>query len=264
VARAKARVNEADAPPAAASLERMFGLGLTQFGSIRIRPAFHEVVALLVDAIRSGYWRVGDRLPPVRELAAELNVSHPVVLEALEVLERAGVVEIRRGRWGGTVLVSLAGLPAVLADLLGDDIEPISMLLQARRVLELEACLLASARALPEEFAHLHELVAEAHAAIDDFDAFLELTVRFHIVIAVMSRNTVLAECLRMIANRMAVAGRRASVRPSKPFMQSVYEMMAALVAAIEEGDETAIRRHVDRHISLVADEFTEVLDGSR
>lgn len=46
----------------------------------------------------SGAVQAGDRLPTVRELAAELLVNPNTVARAYQDLERAGVVETRRGQ----------------------------------------------------------------------------------------------------------------------------------------------------------------------
>ncbi len=90
--------------------------------------------AALVDRIRSriigelhlGHLRAGDRLPPVRELARELNTDHRAVARAyhaleaerlLEVRGRAGVYLARQDRIGGGVVEETAAwLAGVLAE----------------------------------------------------------------------------------------------------------------------------------------------------
>ena len=47
--------------------------------------------------IRAGEYPVGARLPPERDLAAQLKVSRPSVREALIALEVEGLVEVRMG-----------------------------------------------------------------------------------------------------------------------------------------------------------------------
>jgi GntR family transcriptional repressor for pyruvate dehydrogenase complex len=236
--------------------EALFPVGLAQFGEIRIRPAFHDVVALLVDAIRSGYFRVGDRLPSERELALELKVSRPVVRDALDVLERAGICEVRRGRFGGTTLVSLSGIPEVLSDMYGDQLAPLSQYLDVRRLLVTEACLRAADRATAEDLAALHEILDEAESAFDDFEAFLEHTVRYHMHVAIIAHNPILTELLRLIVNPMAVIGQRTSIRPPLDFLRKAHSTLQALAVAIEEKDQPAIFRLVDEHLARVRDVF--------
>jgi GntR family transcriptional regulator, transcriptional repressor for pyruvate dehydrogenase complex len=226
--------------------------GLAQFGEIRIRPAFHDVVGLLIDAIRSGYFRVGDRLPAERDLALELEVSRPVVREAIDVLEAAHICEVKRGRFGGTTLVSLEGIPSVLSSLHGEHLAPLSQYLDVREILVIEACLRAAERATPEDIAALREILAEAEDALDVFDSFVEHTVRYVLLIAIIAHNPTLTEFLRVIVNRMAVVGRRSSIRPTHAFVQEIHAILLALTTAIEDNDQTAMRRLVQEHIKKV------------
>lgn len=60
-------------------------------------PVFRRVRNWIVESVRSGKWKPGDRLPSVQELADMLGVSRGSVREALRVLEREGFVTIRQG-----------------------------------------------------------------------------------------------------------------------------------------------------------------------
>jgi GntR family transcriptional regulator len=74
---------------------------------------FEQVAAEIRRAILDGEARPGGRLPPARDLAAELGVNTNTVLRALRLLRDEGLLEFRRGRG-----VSVAGTPeraAVLA-----------------------------------------------------------------------------------------------------------------------------------------------------
>lgn len=61
------------------------------------RPIYAQIEHALRAAIASGRLRVGDRLPTVRELAVELSVNANTVARVYTDLERAGVLETRRG-----------------------------------------------------------------------------------------------------------------------------------------------------------------------
>jgi GntR family transcriptional regulator len=59
----------------------------------------HEQVAGEIRrAIAEGEAKVGERLPPARDLAAELGVNRNTVLRALRQLRDEGLLEFRRGR----------------------------------------------------------------------------------------------------------------------------------------------------------------------
>ena|SRR5215831_4964268 len=61
------------------------------------RPIYAQIEHALRAAIATGRLRVGDRLPTVRELAVDLRVNANTVARVYTDLERAGVLETRRG-----------------------------------------------------------------------------------------------------------------------------------------------------------------------
>lgn len=57
-----------------------------------------QVAAEIRRSIAAGEARVGDRLPPSRDIAAVLGVNTNTVLRALRVLRDEGLLEFRRGQ----------------------------------------------------------------------------------------------------------------------------------------------------------------------
>ena len=102
-------------------------------------PRMHErVVDQITFAIRSGAYRVGDRLPSVEQMAHDMQVSKPTVGEAIRVLSEFGVVKSRRGVHGGVTVVS-DNIPTTLLLLTkGQAKSPLRELLEARRPVEME------------------------------------------------------------------------------------------------------------------------------
>ena len=78
-------------------------LGLDRDDSSKV---FEQVAAAIRRAIADGEARPGERLPPARDLAAELGVNSNTVLRALRLLRDEGLLEFRRGRG-----VTVAGTP---------------------------------------------------------------------------------------------------------------------------------------------------------
>ena len=67
---------------------------------------FEQVAGEIRRAILDGEAKPGERLPPAKDLAAELGVNTNTVLRALRLLRDEGMLEFRRGRG-----VSVAGTP---------------------------------------------------------------------------------------------------------------------------------------------------------
>jgi DNA-binding FadR family transcriptional regulator len=131
------------------------------------------VFAELREAILSGRYAPGERLPTQRTLAAELEVNMASVREALKRLEQLRLVEVRHGDatrvrdWR-----SSGGLEALA--LLGSvDAHVIASLFEARRLLLAEAARLAAQRRSDEQAAQICELAHALAAAPDDHGALL-------------------------------------------------------------------------------------------
>ena len=82
---------------------------------------FDDVAAAIRRAILEGEAKPGERLPPAKDIAAELGVNANTVLRALRLLRDEGFVEFRRGRG-----ITVAGTP-----------ERIAMLEKARELIEI-------------------------------------------------------------------------------------------------------------------------------
>ena len=76
-------------------------------------PLYHQLKGLLRDRIESGEWQPGQRIPPERELCSTFNVSRATTTQALNDLERMGLVERRQGK--GTFVAQ----PKLVQSLLG-------------------------------------------------------------------------------------------------------------------------------------------------
>ena len=65
--------------------------------AIEPRRLYRQIADQLRTLISDGEYPVGSRLPPERDLSAQLGVSRPSVREALIALEVEGWVEVRTG-----------------------------------------------------------------------------------------------------------------------------------------------------------------------
>ncbi len=65
-------------------------------------PPYEQIRQQLADLITGGVLKAGDRLPPIRQLAADLGLAAGTVARAYQELETAGLVQTRRA--AGTVV----------------------------------------------------------------------------------------------------------------------------------------------------------------
>lgn len=80
-----------------------------QWRPLKRARAYEQVIDAIEEQISVGALRVGDALPPERELAAQLGVSRAAVREAVRVLESLGALRSKQGAGAeaGTFIAAL-------------------------------------------------------------------------------------------------------------------------------------------------------------
>ena len=131
------------------------------------------VFATLCDAILTGRYAPGERLPTQRTLAAELGVNMASVRAALGRLEQLRLVEVRHGDAMRVLDWRRSGGLEALAVLGSVDPATVTALFEARRLLLTEAARLAAERRSEEQAAQLTQLADAVTAAADDQAALL-------------------------------------------------------------------------------------------
>ncbi|AVH59747.1 MULTISPECIES: FadR/GntR family transcriptional regulator [Streptomyces] len=148
---------------------------------VRAGNGFEEALEQILQVVRLGLVPGGERLPAERELAERLGISRVTLREVLKVLQDQGLVESRRGRYGGTFVVRRTHAPGereLRRRVAEVDIEDV---LRFREVLEVGAAGLCAAQGLDDDQAgRLREALARTHdAPLADYrrlDAMLHLT----------------------------------------------------------------------------------------
>jgi GntR family transcriptional regulator, transcriptional repressor for pyruvate dehydrogenase complex len=160
--------------------------------------AAEQIKARILD----GTWQPGDRLPPERELAAQLAISRGSTREALRILEALGCLEIKPG--GGAIVrepraradgsAHAAALPMPAAEV-GD-------IWEARKLVEPGAAYLAAERCDEAELLAIEKNLtdAESYAQSGDQAAVFRLNPAFHLAIARASGNPIITHFQRLIA----------------------------------------------------------------
>ncbi|WP_285487175.1 FadR/GntR family transcriptional regulator [Amycolatopsis taiwanensis] len=219
------------------------------FRPVRAGNAFEETVERLLQSIRLGVVRAGERLPPERELAERLGVSRVTLREAIRALADAGYVESRRGRYGGTfVKETLPASPG--GDGRSFDVESLEDVLSLRYVLETGAAELAAKRGLPAaERAHLRDRLAEASAA--GLDDYRRRDSRLHLAVAEATGSASLTSAVADV--RTAVNRFLDRIPLLERNLEHSNDQHERLVAAILAGDVGAARQAMAEHLDGTA-----------
>jgi GntR family transcriptional regulator, transcriptional repressor for pyruvate dehydrogenase complex len=220
---------------------------------VRRSRVSQQVVAEICRLIRQHVYRAGDRLPPERELAEQLQVSRPTLREALRVLEMSGIVESRHG--GGTFIQDMfsVGFVSPLALVLEATGDIVGDLWEARIIFEPAIAARAALRATPDAIAQLEKLVASLDESIHNADPD-EITVQndrdFHIALARASGNQVAVRVL-MLINELLMDGRRHFITSHERRMKA-YDAHVLILQAIRERNPVDARATMLRHLEEI------------
>lgn len=215
---------------------------------VRSGNAFEETVERLLQVVKLGL--VSEKLPPERELAAQLGISRVTLREAIRELQEAGYLEVRRGRYGGAFLTHSApphphrdDLRRAVAEMGADDL---SDALTFGMAVECGAAqVLATASLTSERRETLRERLREVDAARPE--DYRRLDTAFHLAVAELTGSALLAGACADARLRVT------DLLDAIPVLQRDIEHAAtqhrAIVGAILAGDPEAARRAVAEHL---------------
>jgi len=225
------------------------------FGPIRARRTFEAVVSEIAEAIRTGQLRRGDRLPSERLLAEQMEVSRPTLREAIGVLAKAGLVEVRPGSNGGTFVLS-ESVPSALVEAIDSRLASIPAVLEARRALEPAIAALAARNGDDSDFAEMERIVELQRRAVDDWARVTQLDTRFHLQLARATKNPVLVAMMSTLSRQLEIA--RATRVDRSISSDAAIAVNEETLGAIRSRDQRVIDGAMDKHLRLLEDAWAD------
>ncbi len=218
------------------------------FGTVSREALPDRIAARLIALIVDRQLKAGDRLPPERDLAAEMGVSRSSLRETLRALTMVGVTEMRHG--DGTYLTSLepdvlmrpVGIVLALSD------AGLHELFEARKLVEPGLAALAAERISEDDAIALVGCAETSYAELNDAEAFMWHDIQLHGLIARAADNAILSRLLDSIAG-LGLASRRRTGRIGNVREQSALdhrEIAAAIAAHDAEEAKAAMLRHLE------------------
>jgi GntR family transcriptional regulator, transcriptional repressor for pyruvate dehydrogenase complex len=201
----------------------------------------------------------GDRLPSETEMATRYSVSRPVVREALNRLQQAGLVTIR---WGAGSYVSRQTSPQ--AGLVEDDVSfgPVTGLIEvrqcyeARQAIEGDAAALAARRQPEQPLREARQALDRLAVAVDAAEVGREADHAFHLAIAAAAGNPFFPRLLRALHRPLDFSiglSRTLSLTHLEQRVHIVHAEHVAVLEAIEAGDADGARSAMRAHLANAA-----------
>lgn len=212
------------------------------------RPRLYEQLAeRLCEHIKDADLRPGDRLPPERELAAQLGVSRVSISQALVALEVRGIVDVRHG--DGAVLLDTG---QSITSVLRARRRRLSEVIEARQALEVKIAELAAERRTDDDLARIDEALAHMEAEIREGGRGVTGDERFHAAITAAAHSGLLSDLMTEIANAIRESRIESLSQPGRP--DRSLRGHRGIAEAIRDGDPQAAAGAMREHISLVSD----------
>lgn len=219
-------------------------------------PTYELVIEQVEERVLAGTLRVGDRLPPERELANMLGVSRAAVREAFRALQAQGVLRMSVGT-GPDSGTTVAALPAralhrflrlhvALANF------PPADVVEARVMLERHSARLAASRASEAELVALDRLLDEMDDPETERDRFNELDTEFHLGLAEAAGNRLVADMTGAIRESLRKPLREAFHRLGGEWNDIVEQLRRdhhEIMRSVRSGNADEAERAVERHI---------------
>ncbi len=232
---------------------------------LRVQSLKDACVQRLEGLILSGEWRIGMRLPAERDLATQLNISRPVLHEALVDLASKGLVTIepRRGVFINDYRTS--GSCTLLSSLLsysGGQLDPefIRSLMAMRMLMETESAALAAINRTDANLAEFDAILEQEKQGGLKNGTLVALDFSFHLLTSISSGNLVYPLIINSFkAVYTHITGQFFEHYTATPVVDAVFAYHRRLVEAIaaRQSEEAAaamqaMLQHGADHLSRI------------
>ncbi|TWO66044.1 FadR family transcriptional regulator [Caenimonas sedimenti] len=211
------------------------------------RRLYQQIADQIKELIAKGTFQVGDRLPAERELALLLGVSRPSLREGLIALDVQGNIEIRGGS-GVYVCPQPEARAAKATPELGESPHE---LMQARSAVESAVMILACALGTKEQLKQLRAIVTRMREETERNRAPLELDRQFHMTLADMSGNSVMARIIAQLFDERhsPISAKLSSKYETPRTWKQALKEHEAILRALEARDPIAAQAAMLSHL---------------
>lgn len=212
------------------------------------RPTLSDALTeRMLELIREGGHRPGDRLPSTRELSQRFAVTTPTLREALRRLEATGAIEMRHGSgiYVGADIERIVLPNPNMREMAGAQLLE---LLGARIVIEPPLSAMAAEHATREDLGSLRNVLEEAGRHLRGHDAELhEANMTFHRATARLAGNSVLHE---VVDSLLTIHGpEQQQILQIFDDRRRDYDEHLAILEAIEARDATQAEERMRSHL---------------
>jgi GntR family transcriptional repressor for pyruvate dehydrogenase complex len=212
---------------------------------------YRQIVGRILEMIRSGELKLGERLPPERKLAERFGVSRGSLRQAFQALAERRMLEGRQGD-GTYLLTSPDALLSIdtIVDGIGKQRGVLRDIVEFRRIMEPQIAALAALRMAPEEIDRLKVLVCDQQRAILAGREDGVCDAEFHHLLATGAGNQVILQVMTVV--RSIVDQSRSVWLQSAERRRASVEGHLRIIDALEARDQQKAVSAMQEHIAEI------------
>ena len=217
------------------------------------------VVRELLQNIKNGSLKPGEKLPPERELAQAFGVSRSSVREAISAMVLVGYMEVTQGK--GIFVKDDIPSPYIFSSALRDVLDAYWTLdvIETRQIMECSLTRLAAMRADRQDIQRLRDTLDRMKKNIDNLEGFYQADFEFHNAICEATNNEVMSEMLKIIIAKTHAHYMKfmpdALCRPDEAVATA-----GRIVDWIEERNAERACEEMVKHLNLVSSELIRLI----
>ena len=224
------------------------------FSKIEPVRAYQIVLNQLEDAIISGKFAPGEKLPNERDLTDAFGTSRRTLREAFRVLEQKGLIEVKIGSKGGTFVTDRVGekFTETLSLFIRKESIRHEEISEFRAATEGAAASLAAERANLEDLKLMKQRISEIERLLDDdplnVQKFVDKEMALHLFMTRVCGNTMYTLIVKTIRDLL--------LRPSflqdnidTDYIRQVLVDWGKILDALERRDPDAARQTMENHV---------------
>ena len=222
--------------------------------SIRVQKIYEQVADRIVEMIKTGGLKPGDRLDSVEQLAKSFGVSRSAVREAISGLRAMGIVDVRQGEGTFVGDARAASFTLSAAGTLIQKREDIRELSELRRILEVGAAGVSALNRSEEDLRSMEVALREMETALGTGEVGEKADLAFHMALFKGTRNRMLIDLLSNVTDITLESMRetRRLILYSEERLVCLLEEHRKIYEAIEKQDSVAAEKAMADHLAAV------------
>ena len=226
-----------------------------KYKQIKPKKIYEEVADTLLESIRSGDLKPGEKLDSVQQLAESFQVGRSAIREALTSLRAMGLIEMRQGEGTYVKAFEASGIAFPLKSALLMNSDDLKSLMEVRKILETGIAASAAERRTREDLNAMKQAVMDMVKYSADPELGEKADLAFHLAIAKAAGNSLLASLMHHVADMTAESmreTRRLCLYEEMATVDQLNVQHEAILQAIESGEAKQARKAMNTHLDYV------------